>query len=90
MIRICERCYSQVVDREKHMRLAHVDHALPDGSIVWRHSYVHAVCEAAGRGRSPLDRPDTGEWDRRFGVCPATLGWIARRGDSPAEHARQA
>ena len=52
MIRICERCYGQVDDRAAHVRLAHIDHALPDGSIVWRHSFVHTeVCDAAGRGR---------------------------------------
>lgn len=92
MIRICERCYGQVDDRSAHVRLAHIDHALPDGSIVWRHSFVHTeVCDAAGRGRSPIDVPDTGEWDSRRGLSAAALGWIAsRRAELPTESVNQA
>ena len=92
MIRICERCYGQVDDRSPHLSLAHIDHALPDGSIVWRHSFVHTVtCDPAGRGRSPIDGPDTGTWDSRRGLSAATLGWIAsRRTDAPASPVNQA
>ncbi|MBN9111512.1 MAG: hypothetical protein J0I34_22350 [Pseudonocardia sp.] len=89
MIRICERCYGHVADHEPHVELAHVDHALADGSVVWNHSHVHTVpCAAAGTGRSPVEVPDRGDWDeRRRGLSPAASAHIARRTERVAPRA---
>lgn len=89
MIRVCERCYGQIADREAHVVLGHIDRALPDGSIAWTHSYLHAeACAGAGQGTSPIDRPDAGEWDtRRRGISAAAAEMIAgRKRSSSAAH----
>ncbi|ODU02137.1 MAG: hypothetical protein ABS81_18535 [Pseudonocardia sp. SCN 72-86] len=89
MIRICERCYGHVGDHEAFVELAHIDHALPDGTVVWNNSHVHtALCAAAGTGRSPVDVPDRGDWDdRRRGLSPAASAHIARSADRVAPRA---
>lgn len=43
MIQLCERCFGPIEAHEAHVRLAHIDHANEDGSIVWVHSYVHTL-----------------------------------------------
>ena len=69
MIMLCERCCVPIADDEPVVRYAHIDRALPDGSITWMHSYVHTAGCAAPRP-APRERPDTGEWDgsRSIGV----------------------
>jgi len=69
MIMICERCYAPVADGDPVIRFAHIDHANPDGSISWIHSYVHTAGCALPQS-APHERPDTGEWDasRSIGV----------------------
>jgi hypothetical protein len=69
MIMICERCCVPIADGEPVVRYAHIDHALPDGSIAWTHSYVHTGGCTLPRP-APHRRPDTGEWDgsRSIGV----------------------
>lgn len=42
-IKICERCFAPIDDGEPHASLAHIDRARPDGTIAWRHSYIHAA-----------------------------------------------
>ncbi|SHK29178.1 hypothetical protein SAMN05443637_104257 [Pseudonocardia thermophila] len=67
MIMLCERCCGQIGEAEPVVRLAHIDHAHPDGTITWRHSFLHAKgCEAP----RPADheRPDFGSWDSARGI----------------------
>lgn len=67
MIMLCERCCAPIGDGEPLVRYAHIDRALPDGSIVWVHTYVHtAACLAPRAARH--ERPDTGEWDTTRGI----------------------
>jgi hypothetical protein len=82
MILICERCYAPIdAQHEEHVTYAHLDRALPDGTVLWVHSAVHtAPCGQDARRRSPGERPDAGEWDAsRRGFSPAAAAWIARR-----------
>ena len=69
MIMICERCCTLIAEDDPVVRYAHIDRALPDGSITWVHSYVHTAGCAVPRP-APHERPDTGEWDasRSIGV----------------------
>ena len=67
MIMICERCCAPIADGEALVRFAHIDQALPDGSITWLHTYVHTAVCVVPRS-APHERPDQGEWDRSRGV----------------------
>jgi hypothetical protein len=49
------------------VRLAHIDHARRDGTLVWRHSFVHSGGCAAPRP-AEHERPDTGTWDPARGI----------------------
>ena len=54
MIMICERCCAPIADGEALVRFAHIDQALPDGSITWLHTYVHtAACVVPRSPRAP-------------------------------------
>jgi hypothetical protein len=68
MIMLCERCYAPIDVAEPMLRLAHIDAARPDGSIVWVHSYLHTTPCAAPRPAAH-ERPDTGEWDPARGIA---------------------
>ena len=48
-IRICERCWAVIEDDEPCVALSHIDRALPDGTIIWRGAYLHALGATAGR-----------------------------------------
>jgi hypothetical protein len=67
MIMLCERCCAPIGEGEPVLRLAHIDVALPDGSIRWVHSYVHTLPCPAERP-APHERPDTGSWDPARGI----------------------
>lgn len=67
MIMICERCCGVVGEGESMVRLAHIDEAHPDGSISWVYSYLH-VDGCAEPRVAPHRRPDTGTWDRAWGI----------------------
>jgi hypothetical protein len=60
--RLCERCYSPIEHDEQFLSLAHLDRALPDGSIEWRHAYVHTVTTCAEP--VPAPRAHRGAVDR--------------------------
>lgn len=80
-ILLCERCYAPIDPaRERHVTLAHIDGALPDGGLRWVHSALHVgPCGALATDRSAAEPPDTGEWDpRRRGFAPAAAAWINR------------
>lgn len=75
MIMLCERCFAEIGAGEPVVRLAHIDGAGPDGSLAWRHSFLHvAPCAPAGTapcapaGTAPR-RPDTGAWNPSRGVA---------------------
>jgi len=68
MIMLCERCYAQIAESEPVLRLAHIDHARPDGSIVWNHVYVHTTPCGAPRPAAH-QRPDTGAWNPARGIA---------------------
>jgi hypothetical protein len=81
-VHLCERCYAPIdIARERYTTLAHVDRVLPDGSIAWVHSALHAdACGEPARERSAAEPPDTGEWDpSRRGHSPAAAQHAARR-----------
>ncbi|GAA4867019.1 hypothetical protein ACFQ34_21960 [Pseudonocardia benzenivorans] len=90
MIRICERCFGPVAETDEHLGLAHIDRALPDGTVLWNHTYVHtAPCAPAGSGYSAHEAPNQGEWDPgRRGMSPGAAAHVARRPDDPAERTR--
>ncbi len=67
MTMLCERCFAPIHESESMVRLAHIDHAEPDGTIVWNHSYVHTAACIAPRP-APHERPDTGAWDPARGI----------------------
>lgn len=67
MTMICERCYAPIADGESLVRLAHIDHAHPDGSVTWMYAYVHLSVCATPRP-APHERPDTGSWDAARGI----------------------
>ena len=67
MIMLCERCCAQITESEPVVRLAHIDHARRDGTLVWRHSFVHSGGCAAPRP-AEHERPDTGTWDPARGI----------------------
>ncbi len=67
MIMICERCYTPIGEGESLVRLAHIDHAHPDGSVTWAYAYVHLTACAAPRV-ADHGRPDTGTWDAARGI----------------------
>lgn len=48
-VRIGERCWTVIDDDEPYVPLSDIDRALPDGMIVWRNAYLHAVGATAGR-----------------------------------------
>ena len=67
MIMLCERCFAPVADGEPAVRLAHIDGVLPDGTVVWVHSYLHGTpCLPPRPG--PGERPDTGAWNPARGI----------------------
>jgi hypothetical protein len=70
MIMICERCYAPIDEGGTVVRLAHVEEAYADGSMVWRYSYVHPAGAAACGATLPpgAQRPDTGGWDPARGM----------------------
>lgn len=67
MIMLCERCCAPIGDGEPVVRLAHVDHARPDGTIAWTYAFVHTTACLAVRP-APHERPDTGAWDPARGI----------------------
>lgn len=67
MIMICERCYTPIGEGEPLVRLAHIDHAHPDGSVTWTYAYVHVTACAIPRA-AVRERPDTGTWNPARGV----------------------
>lgn len=79
MIILCERCYDQIADHEAAQRMEHVDRTA-DGTIGWRHSYVH-IKPCGGTDRSPTAARvlDRGDWDpTRRGMSPTAERWIGR------------
>ncbi len=68
MIMLCERCFAPVeADDEKVVRLAHINHVLPDGTFSWNYTYVHTA--GCAEPRIPEhQRPDTGSWDPGRGI----------------------
>lgn len=82
MTLICERCYGPIAaEHEEYVTYAHIDRALPDGTVLWVHSAVHTVaCGEDARRRAPGQQADAGDWDgSRRGVSPAAAAWIATR-----------
>lgn len=67
MIMICERCYAPIDAGEPLVRLAHIDRALPDGSISWVYAYLHVHACATPRP-ARHERPDPGAWDAARGI----------------------
>jgi hypothetical protein len=81
-IHLCERCYAPIdTARERYTTLAHIDGVLPDGTVRWVHTALHAdACGWPARERSAAEPPDTGEWDpARRGHSPAAAEHAARR-----------
>ncbi|MDN5857595.1 MAG: hypothetical protein L0H84_03145 [Pseudonocardia sp.] len=68
MIMLCEHCCAQLGDDEPVVRLAHIDHARRDGTVVWRHAFLHPGGCAAPR-IADHERPDMGTWDPARGVA---------------------
>lgn len=68
MIMLCERCFAPVeAGAEKVVRLAYIDHALPDGTVTCSYTYVHT--SGCLEPRVPdHQRPDTGTWDPSRGI----------------------
>lgn len=82
MIKLCERCFAPIGPDEPLVRLAHIDHARRDGSIKWRHSFLHAGrCDDRLAPRPAHERPDTGDWDRRRGLSVSAERQVARELD---------
>ncbi|HVL85259.1 MAG TPA: hypothetical protein VM367_13375 [Pseudonocardia sp.] len=80
MIRICERCYGVIPADEPVLRLAHIDHARRDGTVKWRHSYLHPAggCGVLEAPRRPAKRPDRGDWNPvRRGMSPTAEHWLS-------------
>ena len=67
MIMLCERCCAPIGAGESLVRYAHIDRALPDGSIMWIYAYVHTAACAPPRP-APHERPDQGGWDAARGI----------------------
>jgi hypothetical protein len=68
MIMLCERCFAPIGEGQSVVRLAHIDHARPDGNISWVHSYLHTTPCAAPQP-APHERPDTGAWNPDRGIA---------------------
>ena len=70
MIMLCERCFAPIGDGESIVRLAHIDEALPGGSIRWVHSYLHtgSATQCVAERSAPHERPDLGAWDPARGI----------------------
>lgn len=64
---LCERCFAPIGEGESLVRLAHIDHAHPDGSVTWAYAYVHLTACATPRP-APHERPDAGGWDAARGI----------------------
>lgn len=67
MIMLCERCCAPIDESEPVVRLAHINGARPDGSVVWIHSFLHTTACTVPRP-APHQRPDVGAWDRSRGI----------------------
>ncbi|MDN5750477.1 MAG: hypothetical protein L0H64_18530 [Pseudonocardia sp.] len=67
MIMICERCCAPIDEGESVVRLAHIDHVHPDGSVTWVYAYLHVDACVAPRP-AVHERPDTGGWDAARGI----------------------
>jgi hypothetical protein len=67
MIMLCERCFGQIDAAEPLVRLAHMDHVRRDGTVVFRHSYLHSDACRTPRPAAH-EQPDHGAWDPARGI----------------------